>query len=161
MTFLFTDVESSTQLLHRLGPERYAEELSSHRQAIRDAFVRHGGVEVDKGRLEAAGRSLRTALQDSLEAEADMVVAACVDTAANVTLDLGRPFETGRLLGASDRLRGELGSVREHFEQAEHDKTRAKARSLLGDDVYEAQFELGRALSIEEAAQFALTAIET
>jgi hypothetical protein len=32
---------------------------------------------------------------------------------------------------------------------------------LLGDDVYEAQFELGRALSIEEAAQFALTAIET
>ena len=47
VTFLFTDVESSTQLLHQLGPEPYAKALASHRRAIREAFLRHDGVEVD------------------------------------------------------------------------------------------------------------------
>jgi predicted ATPase len=47
VTFLFTDVEGSTKLLHRLGAERYAEALADHRRVLRDAFVRHEGVEVD------------------------------------------------------------------------------------------------------------------
>src|SRR5438034_9398537 len=47
VTFLFTDVEGSTKLLHELGPERYAEALAEHRNVLREAFERHGGVEVD------------------------------------------------------------------------------------------------------------------
>lgn len=47
VTFLFTDVEGSTQLLHELGAERYAEVLAEHRRIVREAFTRHGGVEVD------------------------------------------------------------------------------------------------------------------
>jgi predicted ATPase/class 3 adenylate cyclase len=47
VTFLFTDVESSTRFLHELGAERYAEELAEHRRVVRDAVARHGGVEVD------------------------------------------------------------------------------------------------------------------
>jgi predicted ATPase len=47
VTFLFTDIESSTQLLHELGPEAYARALEAHRATLRDAFLRHGGVEVD------------------------------------------------------------------------------------------------------------------
>jgi len=47
VTFLFTDVEGSTKLLHELGAERYAEALLEHRRVLREAFERHGGVEVD------------------------------------------------------------------------------------------------------------------
>jgi predicted ATPase/class 3 adenylate cyclase len=47
VTFLFTDVEGSTRLLHELGPERYAEALDKHRLILREAFRAHGGVEVD------------------------------------------------------------------------------------------------------------------
>ncbi len=47
VTFLFTDVEGSTQLLHDLGPERYAETLAEHRRLIREACAAEGGVEVD------------------------------------------------------------------------------------------------------------------
>jgi predicted ATPase len=47
VTFLFTDIEGSTRLLHELGAERYAEELAEHRRVLRDAFARHDGVEVD------------------------------------------------------------------------------------------------------------------
>ena len=46
VTFLFTDVEGSTRLLHELG-DSYADVLAEHRRVLRDAFTRHGGVEVD------------------------------------------------------------------------------------------------------------------
>ena len=46
VTFLFTDIEGSTRLLHE-HRERYAELLSEHRRVLRDAFARHAGVEVD------------------------------------------------------------------------------------------------------------------
>ena len=47
VTFLFTDVEGSTRLLHELGADGYAEALAEHRRVIRDACTSEGGVEVD------------------------------------------------------------------------------------------------------------------
>jgi class 3 adenylate cyclase len=47
VTFLFTDIEGSTQLLEELGEERYVEALAEHRAKLRSAFAAHGGVEVD------------------------------------------------------------------------------------------------------------------
>ena len=47
VTFLFTDIEGSTRLLHALGPDAYAEALAEHRRVLRDAFAAHGGVEID------------------------------------------------------------------------------------------------------------------
>ena len=47
VTFLFTDVEGSTRLLHSLGEERYADALAEHRRILRAAFGARGGVEVD------------------------------------------------------------------------------------------------------------------
>jgi len=47
VTFLFTDVEGSTRLLHELGAEAYAEALAEHRRVIREACAAQGGVEVD------------------------------------------------------------------------------------------------------------------
>ena len=47
VTFLFTDVEGSTKLLHELGPEGYAQALAEHRRVLREAFARHRGLEVD------------------------------------------------------------------------------------------------------------------
>ena len=46
VTLLFTDVEGSTRLLTELG-DGYAGVLAEHRRALRTAFTRHGGVEVD------------------------------------------------------------------------------------------------------------------
>src|SRR4051794_32691859 len=46
VTLLFTDVEGSTRLLEELG-EGYSNALAEHRVLLRQAFDRHGGVEVD------------------------------------------------------------------------------------------------------------------
>ena len=47
VTFLFTDIEGSTELLHQLGAAEYSAALAEHRRQLRDAFARHSGVEVD------------------------------------------------------------------------------------------------------------------
>ena len=47
VTFVFTDVEGSTRLLHELGAEAYAEALAEHRRLLRAVFAAEGGVEVD------------------------------------------------------------------------------------------------------------------
>jgi len=46
VTFLFTDIEGSTRLLHELG-EGYARPLAEHPRLLRRAFQARGGVEVD------------------------------------------------------------------------------------------------------------------
>ncbi len=47
VTFLFTDIEGSTPLLHALGADGYADALAAHRRVLREAFDLHGGVEID------------------------------------------------------------------------------------------------------------------
>ena len=47
VTFLFTDVEGSTRLLHELGPDAYSDALGEHRRILRGAFAPNCGVEVD------------------------------------------------------------------------------------------------------------------
>ena len=47
VTFLFTDIEGSTQLLKQLGAEQYGQALDEHRKILRDAFTEHGGREID------------------------------------------------------------------------------------------------------------------
>jgi predicted ATPase/class 3 adenylate cyclase len=71
VTFLFTDVEGSTKLLHEVGAEEYAGALAEHRRVLREAFAADQGVEVDTqgdaffvafptapGAMRAAGKAL-------------------------------------------------------------------------------------------------------
>jgi predicted ATPase len=44
---MFTDIEGSTELLHRLGADRFAQVLQEHRDTVRTVVTEHEGVEVD------------------------------------------------------------------------------------------------------------------
>ena len=46
VTFVFTDIEDSTELLKRLGDD-YREVLTGHRRIVRDTFAARDGVEMD------------------------------------------------------------------------------------------------------------------
>ena len=67
VTFLFTDIEGSTKLLHELGTGGYAGALAEHRRILREAFDRHGGVEIDTAgdgffaRFDGPARAIRCA----------------------------------------------------------------------------------------------------
>ncbi|HJR95409.1 MAG TPA: adenylate/guanylate cyclase domain-containing protein [Gaiellaceae bacterium] len=48
VTLLFTDIEGSTQLQHRLGADRYQEVVAEHRRLLESEFAEHNGVVVDR-----------------------------------------------------------------------------------------------------------------
>jgi class 3 adenylate cyclase len=47
VTFVFTDIESSTKLLQELGDEAYATVSTDHRKLVRETFAGRGGTEID------------------------------------------------------------------------------------------------------------------
>jgi class 3 adenylate cyclase len=47
VTFVFTDIEGSTQLLQELGDVDYGRASSDHRRLVRETFGAHGGTEID------------------------------------------------------------------------------------------------------------------
>jgi class 3 adenylate cyclase len=69
VTFLFTDIEGSTQLLHELGSDLYGEILDEHERLLRAAFAAHEGQVVD-----TQGDSFFVAFRTAADA-----VAAAVD----------------------------------------------------------------------------------
>nr|MBA3333091.1 hypothetical protein [Actinomycetota bacterium] len=46
VTFVFTDIEGSTELLKQLG-SGYGDVLGTHRQIVRETFVAANGIEID------------------------------------------------------------------------------------------------------------------
>ena len=70
VTFLFSDVEGSTQLLERLG-DAYASELQEHRAIVREAVGSHGGEIVDQRGEEtfAAFSDASAAVEAAIEIE--------------------------------------------------------------------------------------------
>ncbi len=47
VTFLFSDIEGSTDLVRRVGDDVFATIRGDHRRLLRDAFAEHGGREID------------------------------------------------------------------------------------------------------------------
>jgi WD40 repeat protein/class 3 adenylate cyclase len=104
VTFLFTDIEGSTRLLHELGDD-YADVLADHRRLLRDAFTSHGGVEVD-----TQGDSFFVAFADAppaVAAAADAQIAlACHAWPYGAAVRVRMGLHTGEPLVAEDHYVG-------------------------------------------------------
>src|SRR5437763_988969 len=121
VTFLFTDVEGSTRLLHELGAEAYAEALAEHRRVLRKLFSAEGGVEVDtQGDAflfvfadARAGVAAAAATNVALEAASELVgdfKAGVFWIGLAVLRDQKLVLETvGQTLGAKDGLADHIG----------------------------------------------------
>ena len=70
VTFLFSDIEGSTQLVKRLR-ERYAEVLLEHQRILRESFATHGGhvVATQGDAFFVAFASARAAVLSAVEAQ--------------------------------------------------------------------------------------------
>ena len=73
VTFLFTDIEGSTQLLKALGP-LYGDALTEHQRVLRAAFAAHGGREVDTqgDSFFVAFRRAKDAVAAAVDAQRDL-----------------------------------------------------------------------------------------
>jgi predicted ATPase/class 3 adenylate cyclase len=70
---------------------------------------------------------------------------------------LDEPEQAARLWGARKTLGGEVGREADHpLELAAHDEALARVRVGLGDEAFERAWDLGTAMTLEEAVTFAL-----
>ena len=74
VTFLFTDIEGSTGLLHRLGQHGYDELLTAHQKILRAAFTAHEGRVVDTqgDSFFVAFRTANDAVAAAVDAQRDL-----------------------------------------------------------------------------------------
>jgi class 3 adenylate cyclase len=70
VTFLFSDIEGSTDLVRRVGDDVFAAVRGEHRRLLRDAFAAHGGREID-----TAGDGFFVAFESARSAVAAAVAA--------------------------------------------------------------------------------------
>jgi class 3 adenylate cyclase len=95
VTFVFTDIEESTELLKRLGDD-YREVLTGHRRIVRDSFTARDGVEMDTQGdafffVFARARDALAAAVDAQRAHAAAAWPAGVAVRVRIGLHTGEP----------------------------------------------------------------------
>ena len=133
VTFLFTDVEGSTKLLHELGPEDYSEALVEHRRLIRDACAAHDGVEVDT-QGDALFLAFPTAPGAIAAAEAMTEALAAGPIQVRIGLHTGAPLLTDEGYVGDDVHLGARIAASAHGGQVVLSRA---TRELAGDDLVE------------------------
>src|SRR4029079_4877527 len=113
VTFLFTDIEASTRLLHAVGPEAYAQALSEHRRMLRAAFEAHDGVEVDT-QGDAFFVAFPTAPGAVAAADAGQRALESGPIRVRMGLHTGTPTVTGEGYVGVDVHRGARGAALAH-----------------------------------------------
>jgi hypothetical protein len=79
-------------------------------------------------------------------------IAACTGAA------LGRADRAARIWGHAERLRQELNNPMGSIDQSRYDRMVAEARMAIGDAVFDAAWQRGRAMSTSEVIALALSA---
>jgi non-specific serine/threonine protein kinase len=80
----------------------------------------------------------------------------CLEVLAGVAAARGQPARAARLFGAAATLLEAAGVVFQGNEQAAHDRDVARARSMLDEPKFTAEWSAGRAMPLAEAVEFAL-----
>jgi class 3 adenylate cyclase len=149
VTFLFTDIEGSTKLLHELGAEEYERALAEHRRILRAAFVGHGGVEVDT-QGDAFFVAFPTAQGAVSAADAALEGPIAIVRLASVVAAQGRAQEAAEMLASADALSVEIGADPQWAVRVKKE-TRARARDQLGEVAFAEAWERGLRLTADEA----------
>jgi predicted ATPase/class 3 adenylate cyclase len=132
-----------------------------NRQATASPLSNLGLVLYQQGDYAGA----RTLYQESLgifwELRDRWGIALSLEGLAYVALALARPIQATRLWGGAERLREEIGCPLPPSERSRYDSHIAAARSAIDDDAaFESAWKGGRAMTLEEAIEYARGANE-
>ncbi len=104
VTFLFTDIEGSTELVQRLGDHRFAEVLADHQRLMRYAFAKDNRQEID-----TQGDAILVVFQRARDAVAAAVAAQRAVTRYPCSQDAAPRVRMG--LHTGEPLSGTVGYV--------------------------------------------------
>jgi predicted ATPase/DNA-binding CsgD family transcriptional regulator len=140
-----TLLEESQELLRKLGDKLT---LSTTLRDLAETISLQG----DDAR---AADVYRESLTLAMEVGSKATVAGCLEGLANVALTDGQPARAARVWGAAATVRDAIGLRSSPGEHPDHENQLATARSQLDEGAWEAAWSEGRAMTPEEAVEYA------
>ena len=145
--------EETLAFAHELG--------SAGMEILPEALVNLGLAALGQGEHERAAASFKEALAVSQEAGRKPTVINTLEGMASLAGALGEATRATRLWGAAEASREVTGIALPPGERALHEPYLAVIRSQLGEVVWEEALAEGRAMSLDRAAEYALSREET
>jgi hypothetical protein len=142
-----------------------ADAASSGWREMAPMFVAHmedmvGRIEVAEGNGEAARELFDRNLRTFIELGTPICAGHTLEGFARLALLNGRPQRAAQLLGAIATLSEALGTAMMPIERALCERTEQDARAGLDDPAFEAAWQRGRAMSLEQAVKLARSSAE-
>jgi predicted ATPase/DNA-binding SARP family transcriptional activator/predicted RNase H-like HicB family nuclease len=135
-------------------------ELGSLREAGMSLFIL-GNVEIDRGDLDRGVTLLKEGARIARELGDMLGTAYYVWGLGRVAVLHGKPARAARQWGAAEALREQMGMSLSHFDLAAsgYEQDLAAVRSTLSEATFDAAWTEGRAMSPEQAIEYALEAV--
>jgi DNA-binding NarL/FixJ family response regulator len=150
-TLLLADVEGSTRLWESQSKEMTAA-VARLDEVLTEVVAQHQGVRP----VEQGGDDARQAMVIAADMQGYVVmVPDGLECLAHVAGDAGSHREAARLFGAGHAARLQAGVPRLTTLDADHDLRLAAVREALGESDFQAAWDEGAALTIEEAIAYA------
>jgi predicted ATPase/class 3 adenylate cyclase/Tfp pilus assembly protein PilF len=141
--------------LYREGMQAF-QELGA-RRGVADALSGLASIALRQGDLDRAGTLYRQSLQIRSELGNRLGIIECLEGLARVIIELNNPKLAALFLAAADRHRNLMNSPLPPFEQAQHQLTLGKARSLLNEGEWQQVWEEGSSLTLQDVVDKALS----
>jgi predicted ATPase/class 3 adenylate cyclase len=138
------------------------EEYLAGARAIGDERLEARGVgaraawAIEEGRLADASRDMRRSFEIDRGLGFSLFIGVDLVRFAAILVRRGEAAEAAQIAGCADRVVEETGAVRESWMETERTDTLALIRARLDEQEFAHAFELGRTLSVDEAAELAL-----
>ncbi len=145
-------LEESQSLLRRLG----------NKPTLAETLLNLGETVLRQGDGARAAAIYKEGLALAAEVGSKTIVAGCLEGLAEVAMVRGQQDRASRLRGAEEALSEAIGSPPAHSDRFHPDREGmlAAARSRLGKEAFEAAWAEGRAMTPEQAVEYAMAGVE-
>jgi tetratricopeptide (TPR) repeat protein len=130
-------------------------EQKGNRMRVLWSYAWLGYVALREGSVAEAQQILVETIQNFHADQNKSGLAFALDKMASLYVLTDKPEAAARLIGWSDATRKEIGDPRPRIEQADLDRDIAAIKAKIGADAYEAAYNAGRGLTLDEAVALA------
>ena len=131
-------------------------EEMGNRMGVLWGRARLGYVALREGSLAEAHQILLETIQNFHTDQNKNGLTFCLDRMASLYVATDKPEAAAHLIGWSDTTRKEIGDLRPRIEQADLDRDIAAIKAKLGSSVFEAAYDSGQGMTLEEVVALAL-----
>jgi predicted ATPase/class 3 adenylate cyclase len=130
------------------------------KRGIAVALLSIGAVALSRGHYERAKESFEESLALRRELGDRRGVASVLDKFGDLAQSLDRRERAAQLFGAAEAIREGIGAPLGPSGRADRERGLAAVRAGLGDAAFAAAWAAGRAMTLEQAAEYALTSMD-